>query len=402
MTHIPRGYKMTEVGVIPEDWEVKTLGEVGESIIGLTYTPSDVATDGTLVLRSSNVSEGRLRFEDNVYVVCSIPHRLMVREDDILICVRNGSRELIGKVALIDSTAKGMSFGAFMSVFRTKYARYIFYQLQSSSVIEQIKANIGATINQITNGNLNSFLIPLPPTLEEQRAIADALSDIDAQLTALDAQIAKKRDLKRGAMQELLTGQRRLPGFSGAWEVKKLGEIVSLRQTRVRPDADSNKLQIELDNIESGTGKLIGLTKKNESVSDKTAFEVGDVLFGKLRAYLRKYWLADSTGICSTEIWVLTPNSKHAVSEFIVQIVQLDRFIDIANEAYGTHMPRSNWNVVKEFEVNLPPLIEQIAIGEILSDLEREISALEAQRAKTADLKQAMMQELLTGKTRLI
>src|SRR5215831_3065675 len=162
------GYKQTEVGVIPEDWLVKRLGDIGEALIGLTYSPANVRSDGLLVLRSSNIADGRLHFEDNVFVKMEVPDKIIVREGDILICVRNGSRELIGKCAKINKRAEGMTFGAFMAIFRTDFPDFVFHQFQSDIVERQIHAHLGATINQITNASLNSFCIPLPPTKAEQ------------------------------------------------------------------------------------------------------------------------------------------------------------------------------------------------------------------------------------------
>jgi type I restriction enzyme S subunit len=159
------GYKLTEVGVIPSDWDVKYLGDIGKSLIGLTYQPNNIKESGLLVLRSSNIFEERLAFEDNVYVDVDVPEKLKTKKGDILICVRNGSRELIGKCALIDDQAVGETFGAFMTVFRTPFYGYIFFQFQSDLIKRQIHENIGATINQITNKNLNSFQIPFPPNL---------------------------------------------------------------------------------------------------------------------------------------------------------------------------------------------------------------------------------------------
>ena len=117
------GYKRSDVGVIPDDWDAKPLGEIGDSLIGLTYRPSEVRKYGTLVLRSSNVQNGTLCFDDNVFVDADIPDRIMVRPGDILVCVRNGSRDLIGKSALIDERAVGMTFGAFMGVFRSEHGK---------------------------------------------------------------------------------------------------------------------------------------------------------------------------------------------------------------------------------------------------------------------------------------
>src|SRR2546422_3878246 len=125
------GYKQTEVGVIPEDWSVKRLGDIGEALIGLTYSPANVQSDGLLVLRSSNIADERLSFEDNVFVKMEVPDKIIVREGDILICVRNGSRDLIGKCAKIDKRVEGMTFGVFIAVFRTDFHDFVFHQFQS-------------------------------------------------------------------------------------------------------------------------------------------------------------------------------------------------------------------------------------------------------------------------------
>ena len=223
------GYKQTDLGVIPEDWDVRKLGDVGESLIGLTYKPTDVRSDGTLVLRASNIQEGSLCFDDNVFVDLDVPDRIMVRDGDILICVRNGSRALIGKCARLDERAQGMTFGAFMAVFRTPAGRFVHHQFQSALLKRQIHEHLGATINQITNKSLNSFAIPLPPTKAEQSAIAEALGDADALIESLERLLVKKREIKQGAMQELLTGKRRLSVFNGDWELKRLGELAEIR-----------------------------------------------------------------------------------------------------------------------------------------------------------------------------
>jgi type I restriction enzyme S subunit len=192
------------------EWEAKTLVEIGESLIGLTYKPSDVKSDGLLVLRSSNVFEGALRFEDNVYVDMNVPERIIVRNGDILICVRNGSRDLIGKCARIDEQAEGMTFGAFMAVFRTPFHNFVYHQFQSAVIKRQIHEHLGATINQITNKSLNSFQIPFPTDDEEKTAIAGILSDMDAEIAALETKLAKARQIKQGMMHNLLTGRIRL------------------------------------------------------------------------------------------------------------------------------------------------------------------------------------------------
>ena len=212
----PKGYKPSELGEIPEDWEVVCLGDIGQSLIGLTYSPKDVSDDGVLVLRSSNVQNCKLAYEDCVFVQMELPDRVMVKEGDILICVRNGSRQLIGKCALIDNGAQGFAFGAFMSVYRTEAYGFVFYQFQSDIIQSQINETMGATINQITNRDMSRFKIMMPKCIEEQTAIATILSDMDNELQALTQKLEKARALKQGMMQQLLTGKIRLPLEVGA------------------------------------------------------------------------------------------------------------------------------------------------------------------------------------------
>ena len=204
--------KQTELGEIPEDWEVKSLGEIAETFTGLTYSPENVYEYGTLVLRSSNIKNEQLCFEDNVFVQMSIPERAFVKENDILICVRNGSRALIGKSAIITKAAVGMAFGAFMTVLRSSIINqnYLLYIWQSDFVQKQVTDNLGATINQITNADFKKFNVIISPDKEEQTAIANVLSSMDKEIETLNAKLEKYRNLKTAMMQQLLTGKIRL------------------------------------------------------------------------------------------------------------------------------------------------------------------------------------------------
>jgi len=206
----PKGYKDSELGQIPEDWEVICLGDIGQALIGLTYSPNDTAEFGTLVLRSSNVQNSKLSFDNNVFVQMILPDRVIVKEGDILICVRNGSRQLIGKCALIDKKTEGAAFGAFMSVYRTKSYGFIFYQLQSNIIQNQINETMGATINQITNKDLNSFKIMQPLIEKERSAIYEKIKDFDEDINLDIKRLNKLKSIKQGLMQELLTGKTRL------------------------------------------------------------------------------------------------------------------------------------------------------------------------------------------------
>ncbi|UIP26550.1 restriction endonuclease subunit S [Acinetobacter towneri] len=185
------------------EWENKTLGEVGENIIGLTYSPTDVTNDSTgiLVLRSSNIKEGRLDKSDQVRVNKKIQDKIIVQPNDILICTRNGSQRLIGKSVIINDD-EIMTFGAFMSVYRSKYNRFIAYLMQTPWFFEQVQMNLGARINQITTGTLNEFTFDFP-CLEEQTKIANFLSAIDQKIEVVAQQIEQAKTWKKGLLQQM-------------------------------------------------------------------------------------------------------------------------------------------------------------------------------------------------------
>ena len=193
-----------------------------------------------------------------------------------------------------------------------------------------------------------------------------------------------------------------LQRFSGEWETKQLGDIASIRNQKVLPsNVNANTPCVELEHIGSGNGQLLQRATAENSTSSKYRFFAGDVLFGRLRSYLRKFWLADRDGICTTEIWPLMVDPKQLDSEFLHAIVQSDQFFAMASISYGTHMPRADWGVMRNFPVMLPRLPEQRAIAEALSDVDGLLNALDALIAKKQTIKQATMQQLLTGRTRL-
>lgn len=193
-----------------------------------------------------------------------------------------------------------------------------------------------------------------------------------------------------------------LPRFNGEWEKKRLGDIVSIRNQKVLPsNVHPNTPCVELNHIASGDGRLLKRATAENSTSSKYRFCTGDVLFGRLRSYLRKFWHADRGGICTTEIWPLMVDPEQVDSAFLYAIVQSEQFIAMSSVSYGTHMPRTDWNVMRNLEVVLPKIEEQCAIAEVLSDVDRLIRALDALIDKKRAIKQAAMQQLLTGKTRL-
>lgn len=180
------------LGSIPHDWEETRVKYLGELILGLTYSPDDVVSDGgTLVLRSSNVQEGKISLDDCVYVSCDIPKKVITKVDDILICSRNGSRALIGKCALLTEEVSNQAFGAFMTVLRSRHARFLYYVLNSTLFKFQSGRFLTSTINQLTTQTLGDFEIALPP----EDVQTDIVNYLDESTMAIDVQCRKAQSV---------------------------------------------------------------------------------------------------------------------------------------------------------------------------------------------------------------
>lgn len=392
---------------VPSDWILKEMRSLGEVKTGLTYKPEDVAKHGTLVLRSSNIQDERLVFEDNVFVSKKVGDGATVRKGDILICVRNGSRRLIGKSALITAEADGMAFGAFMSAFRSDLSPYLIWVFQSEIVQRQIEENLGATINQITNATLKALKVPMPPP-HAQQAIAAALSDADGVVAGLERVIAKKRLIKQGAMQDLLTARRRLPGFSGEWEEATISDVA-----HVDPEAlgagtpkDYAFRYISLEDVNQGV--LSGWTDVSFGSAPSRARRIlqkDDVLLGTVRPNLKSHMLFDRLGadwIGSTGFAVLRPRPENCNPGYLFELIMSDVIGRQIDEVIaGSNYPAISNSDVRKLKVMLPTIEEQKAIASVLRDMDAEIQTLESRLAKARAVKEGMMQNLLTGRVRL-
>ena len=238
----------------------------------------------------------------------------------------------------------------------------------------------------VNRNDLHSLTVRIPPTVDEQRAIAGALSDVDALLGALDQLIAKKRDLKQAAMQQLLTGQTRLPGFQGKWMVTRLGDVLKVRHGKSQHGITSPDGQYPI----LASGGEIGRT--NSFIYDKPSVLIGRKGTIDSPQYVDSpFWTVDT--LFFTEI------SNEADAKFIFYKFTMIRWRSY-NEASG--VPSLNAKTIENIEIEIPTLAEQTAIAEVLTDMDAQLAALEQRRAKTRALKQGMMQELLTGRTRLL
>ena len=185
----------------PNRYKEKKLSEIAVYFNGLTYKPENVSDEGMIVLRSSNIQNGQLDFEDVVRVDCAVKEKFVVKENDILMCSRNGSSRLVGKVALIKNVWEPMSFGAFMMIIRSDYYWYLMTYFQMASFREQIKAGTTTTINQITGRMLDSIMIPLPP-VDVQNQFATFAERVDQQKQTVQQSLEKLELMKKALMQE--------------------------------------------------------------------------------------------------------------------------------------------------------------------------------------------------------
>lgn len=187
---------------LPEGWVWCRLGEIGFTNIGLTYKPSDISKTGVPVLRSGNIQNGKIDYSDMIFVSCSVPEKLMIKKGDILICARNGSKRLVGKSAIVQNS--GMSFGAFMAIFRSSINSYVHIFLQSPTFFQQMHGNASdtTTINQITQNMLKNALLPLAPEATQQRII-DKLEELMFLCDELEAE-EKKMDALEAHFTEYL------------------------------------------------------------------------------------------------------------------------------------------------------------------------------------------------------
>ena len=282
----------------------------------------------------------------------------------------------------------------------------------------RVEVNAGNT-PYITMGTLTEMGVVLPNDAPEQRAIAEALSDVDGLLGGLDRIIAKKRDLKQAVMQQLLTGQTRLPGLHAEWEVKTLFELAAQKK-ELFDDGD----WIESEHITTEGIRLIqtGNIGVGSFVEKDDKKYINEASFASLRCKQLKQGdllvcrLADPAGracvlgeigeeriVTSVDVTIFRPPSELADRLFLSQVFSTsDWFRAVSDRSGGTTHKRISRGALGRLSINLPPLAEQTAIAEVLTEMDGELAALEQRREKTRALKQAMMQELLTGRTRLV
>jgi len=397
---VRKGYKQTEVGVIPEDWELKTIGDIGSVSSGGTPSRTNpLYWDGSIAWITTTQIDFNIIDEAEQFITQNGLNNSAAKlfPPGTLLMAMYGQGKTRGKVAILDIEASTNQACAAISLNNNIEHNYIFHFLVNQYDCIRNLSNTGNQEN--LNGLIiKSIKIPLPPK-KEQHAIAKILSDVDALIAALDKLIAKKRNIKTATMQQLLTGKKRLPGFGEGkgykktevgvipedWEVLPLGELTSFvgsGKSIVKRGSGNYPLY--------GSTGVIGYSQKFEYEGDSILVARVGANAGKLNFVSGLYGVSDNT------IMIKLKNDSD-LHFFLYQLWNKD----LNSLVFGSGQPLITGTQIKNLSVVCPRTTEQQAIAQVLFDIDTEITALEKRRAKTLAIKQGMMQELLTGRVRL-
>jgi type I restriction enzyme S subunit len=407
------GFKNTEVGTIPIDWKVKNIVENSTMKARIGWqglTVSEYLDKGDyFLITGTDFVEGKIKWDTCHFVDKSRydqDKNIQIKEGDILI-TKDGT---IGKIAFVDDLTLPATLNSGIFVIRPKkndnylpkFLFYIFNSFYFNDFLNRLTA--GSTIVHLYQKDFTSFNFPLPPTKTEQTAIATALKDADALIQKLEQLIAKKRNIKTGAIQELL---KRKEG----WEVKKLGEVTDIiRGGSPRPieaylTKDVNGINwIKIGDVDKSAKYIFSTEERiipKGAVYSRTVKE-GDFLLSNSMSFGRPYILKISG--CVHDGWLVIQNYHDTFeTNFLYYLLGSETTLkQYRNLAAGSTVLNLNKEIVTKVSVSYPNLEEQTRIAQILSDMDNEIQELEKQLEKYQMMKQGMMQSLLTGKIRLV
>ena len=439
---VPDGYKQTEVGVIPDDWDVSSFDDISSLIgDGIHTTPNYDENGDFYFVNGNNLVNGSISLDGNTKKTNLTEykkHKKPLDQKTLLLSI-NGT---IGNVAEYnnESIVLGKS-AAFINVKKGTEKKYIFYVLGSHRTkLSFFDGLTGSTIKNLGLGTIRTTLLPLPPK-KEQTAIANALSDVDALLTELEKLIAKKQAIKTATMQQLLTGKTRLPQFATYTEGEKQGQPKGTKPSELGEIPEDWDVQpvyelaegqkslfddgdwIEAEYITDKGVRLIQTgnigvgryqEKENKKYISESSFiklkckelKQGDLLICRLAEPAGRACIFPDIGeekiITSVDVTIFRPPVETVNREYLLHYFSTNEwFSSVLEQVGGTTHKRISRGALGRIRVPMPKLAEQTAIATILSDMVNEIQTLEQRLAKTRQIKQGMMQELLTGRTRL-
>ena len=408
------GHLQTEIDTAPRDWVSTELGEICQIYgrIGFRgYTVNDIVEEGegAITISPSNIVESQTSFTKCTFISWEKYEEspeIKIENGDILL-VKTGST--VGKVAIVKNLPEKATINPQIVVLKKIKIdnTYLGYLMSYRTIQDQIASTVvGGALPTLSQNQISRFKLNYPPSLTEQQAIAEALSDADALIEALEQLITKKRQIRQGAMQALLTGKRRLPGFSEKWRIKRISEIAI-------PTSEKNSTSEDLPVLTCS--KHLGFVDslsyfKNQVFSDDTSnykiVRKGQIGYPANHVEEGSIGLQDIYEVALVSpIYVVFSVTGEVDSYFLHRTLKLDSYRQKFQAATTSSVDRRGslrWPAFSEITVIIPPLPEQKAIVTILSDMDAEINMLEEKLEKTRYIKQGMMQELLTGRIRLV
>ena len=418
-TAVPPGYKPTEMGVPPSKWQVCSLGSLGQFKNGINKGKKDFGHGFPFVNLLDVFGVPRVSTDFSFGLVnSSLGEReaYALQSGDVLFVRSSVKPEGVGLTTLISEDLPSTVFSGFLIRYRDNGAFALEFKehcfLEASFRNRLIASSTVSANTNISQEALKSLQLAFPPNKSEQRAIAEALSDVDGMLQALKALIVKKRAIKQGIMQQLLTGKVRLPGFTGKWAIKRLGDLGTFSKGRgIRRDdvSDEGLPCVRYGELYTRYQDVIlrVVSKVSPSIAQTAQpITTGDLLFagsgetaaeiGRCAAYLGR-----DKAYAGGDIVVLTPSGQN--STFLGYLMNYPAVsAQKARIGQGDAVVHINTSNLAQVQIILPPLKEQTAIANVLSDIDAEIAALERRRDKTQAIKHGLMQQLLTGRVRLV
>lgn len=409
------GYKQTEMGLIPNDWDLAPLKGRVAIAHGFAFASQYFARHGPYRLTTPGhfFEAGGFRDvgEKQKYYVGPVPSDYVLQPGDVIVAMTEQADGLLGSAAAIPDE-KGFlhnqRLGRVTVLAPEVELAYLVNVFNSPAYRSKVRETAAGTKVKHTSPEKLLEIFVLLPTPTEQRSIAAALSDVDALLDGLERLVAKKRDLKQAAMQQLITGQTRLPGFSGEWETKRLGALAKIqRGASPRPidsplwfDDNSSVGWVRISDV-TCSGMFLDETTQRLSplgVQHSRPVSTGSLIMSICATVGRP--VITRIDVCIHDGFVVFDNLD-AEQLFIYYVLKWIEPDWMRHGQTGSQM-NLNTGLINGTVIQLPPRDEQTAIATVLSDMDAELTALEARRDKTRALKQAMIQELLTGRTRLV
>ena len=398
---------MSEVSNIPQlrfpefsgEWEDGKLGNYGNLINGLTYSPDNIVDDGLLVLRSSNVQNGQIYLNDNVYVNLDVDDAALTKEDDILICVRNGSKRLIGKSTIINKNLPKSTHGAFMTVFRGESNKFISHWFHSSIYYKEVHKNLGATINSINGSDLKKFktIFPLKP---EQQRIAAFLTAVDNKIEQLSKKQALLGEYKKGLTQQIFSQAIRFKADDGSdfpdWEEKRLGSVGQIVTGKTpstnNPELWDGDISFITPTDITEQGKYQTKTQRTITKQRNTKLlPIGSIAYTCI-ASIGKMMITTNNSSTNQQINSIIVNDDFNNEFVYYALLKLTPYIKSTQA--NTTLPIINKTEFSGFKIQIPSLQEQTKIAIFLSSIDRKIEQVGKQLDESKQFKKALLQQM--------